>query len=85
MKPPPPIVTDHAVLRYLERAMGVDIEGLRKRIERTTAEAREHGASAACVQGVKYQIGRSGRVVTVTGTHSVKSKRAQRLRRRHDG
>lgn len=32
-------VTDHAVLRYMERVMGVDVDGIRRQIGREAAEA----------------------------------------------
>lgn len=84
MKTPRPLVTDHAVLRYLERVYGVDIEGLRRRIEHVTHEAREHGAVAANCDGVHYKLSKSGRVITVTGTKGrTESNRALRWKARH--
>ncbi len=32
-------ITDHAVLRYLERGLGVDVAGLRRRIARSPSPA----------------------------------------------
>lgn len=29
VEPPPPVVTDHALLRYLQRVMGIDIDRFR--------------------------------------------------------
>lgn len=81
--PPPPLVTDHAVLRYLERVYGVDIDALRARIERITAEARAQGARGLNSDGVAYQLSQGGRVITVTGTKGRKaSTRAARWKRR---
>ncbi|MEL7167538.1 MAG: hypothetical protein AAGL96_18910 [Pseudomonadota bacterium] len=83
MKQLRPIVSDHAVLRYIERVYGVDIEGLRKRIERITDEAREKGASGVNSGGVSYKLSGSGRVITVTGTLGRSlSTRAERWKRR---
>lgn len=75
------IVTDHAVLRYLERVYGVDVAGLRARIERATAEGRRMGADAVNSDGVSYRL-REGRVTTIWGIHSPLSKRAVRWMRR---
>tara|TARA_R100000365_G_C2716638_1_gene50363 strand:+ start:207 stop:461 length:255 start_codon:yes stop_codon:yes gene_type:complete len=74
------IVTDHAVLRYLERVYGVDVRGLRLRIERVTAEARIQGANAVISDGVKYRFSRSGRVVTIVGCESAVTNRGKRWR-----
>lgn len=74
------IVTDHAVLRYLERVYGVDIRSLRLRIERVTAEARGQGANAVISDGVKYRFSRSGRVVTIVGCDSAVTNRGKRWR-----
>lgn len=51
------VVTDHAVLRYLERIEGVDVARIRRRIEKLTRIAIDHdGASAVVVDGVRYKI-----------------------------
>ena len=78
MKPRVNPVTDHAVIRYLERVYGVDVQGLRERIAASTLVARAAGAASVQVKGVRYVIGRDGRVITVHGTHKVLSKRALR-------
>lgn len=57
-------VSDHAVLRYLERAMGFDIAGVRRHIEQTCAGAAVAGATALRADGVVY-IMEQGRVITV--------------------
>ena len=79
----PSIVTDHALVRYLERVYGVDMEGLRRRIEQVTEDARAQGASAANCDGVSYRLSDNGRVVSVTGVNGQpSSNRARRWRRR---
>jgi|GEM_PF-1130611 len=61
-KPPP--VSDHAVLRYLQRVAGVDVEGIRNRIWEQSRAAVSAGANRATVGGIQYRFS-SGRVVTV--------------------
>lgn len=54
MKKPVAHVTDHAVLRYLERAKGIDIDAIRVELGHIVDKAIEMGAGAAVVDGVKY-------------------------------
>lgn len=55
-------VSDHAVIRYLERVWGVDIDGLRKRIERKAQPGVDLGACAVNVGDHKFVL--DGPVVT---------------------
>lgn len=48
-------VTDHAVVRYLERARGFDIEGVRRHIAETCA-AGVVGATCVRSEGVRFGI-----------------------------
>ena len=84
-------ITDHAVLRYLERACGVNVEALRRRIARRAAlpcpAPRSIDAHALVHEGLKYHFRSDGdgmvTLVTVTAVGDGQiSKRAQRLRRR---
>lgn len=75
-------VTDHAVLRYLERVYGVDVKGIRKRIALSTEVARKAGASAAISDGVKYALSPNGRVTTVTGITKPMTNRGERWKAR---
>lgn len=72
-----PRVTDHAVLRYLERAKGFDIEAVRRHIEDLCAGAIVAGATCVRAEGVKFEIA-AGKVVTVTpgGSGPNRTKRA---------
>lgn len=61
------MVTDHALVRYMERVLGMDTEGLRDTI--LTAEQK---AQAVALQAVKIPLGenvyavvKGGRVVTI--------------------
>lgn len=59
-------VTDHAVLRYLERVEGIDIEAVRRRIGKTVDLAGDHPAASAILSnGVRYHL-RACVVVTIT-------------------
>lgn len=64
MKRPATPVSDHAVLRYLERVMGFDVETLRCEIGRFCDDAAKLGATAVTVSGWTFRI-RDGVVVTV--------------------
>lgn len=70
-------VTDHAVLRYLERVHGVDMEGLRRRIGRRVDRGVMFGAGRVKIDGVVFCL--SGKTVT-TVVKSDQRKRGQRGR-----
>lgn len=57
-------VTDHAVLRWLERHGFVDTEAVRERIYRETREALNSGASRLVINGTEYRM-KGGVVVTL--------------------
>ncbi len=67
-------VTDHAIIRYLERQWGVDIAGLKYRIGRRADLALDTGATAVNVDGLHYVI-QDGCVVSVTKVKRRKGKR----------
>lgn len=56
MKNPPIQVSDHAVLRYLERKGGFNIDGLRKEIATRAEPAHQAGASSVIVDGIAFII-----------------------------
>ncbi len=56
MKTPRLRVSDHAVLRHLERVGGFDIEGLRRQIARRLEAAAAGGAQAVVVEDHVYLI-----------------------------
>lgn len=66
MKKPLNPVTDHAVVRYLERVKGLDVEALRAEIGGKVALGIAHGASSVVSQGYRYMLSASGHVLTVT-------------------
>lgn len=65
-------VTDHAVLRWLERVAMIDIEAVRVQIHRETREALNSGAKRVVVNGTDYRM--QGGVVTtvITGRRKVR-------------
>ena len=56
MKKPLAHVTDHAVLRYLQRVKGIDIEGARLELGHVVDKAVEAGAGAAVIDGIRYVL-----------------------------
>jgi len=86
-----PHITDHAVLRYLERGFGVDVDGLRRRMTAMLPGAQsvveEFGEGAIIRDGLCFHLTRqddgSAVLVSVTSAQaSHLSNRALRLRRR---
>jgi diphthamide biosynthesis methyltransferase len=62
-----PFVSDHALLRYLERARGIDVELIRGHIALLCAPAAAAGArNYRAADGVTY-VFKKGHVVTVMG------------------
>lgn len=74
-------VTDHALVRYLDRVHGVDIERLRLRIARAARSGTEVGADAVVKDGVRYCLA-DHTVVTVTGPAGRPCKRGLRARKK---
>ena len=66
---PAPVVTDHALVRYLERVVGIDVEAHRREVAGLVGVAVEHGASALVHDGHRYRIS-DFRVTTVVPVHS---------------
>lgn len=64
-----PVITDHAMLRYLERVVGIDVTAHRRAAEHQVSEAVARGASALVSGGFRYVI-RENRVTTVMPRHS---------------
>jgi hypothetical protein len=61
-------VTDHAILRYLERAHGLDVEAVRRHIATRCATGAELRAATVIVERVKFVLADRGAdlaVVTV--------------------
>jgi len=61
-------VTDHALLRYIERVLGIDVAAQRSTIGE--ACARHQGAPCVKIEGARFLL-RDGRVVTVLDGETV--------------
>ena len=58
-------ITDHAVIRYLERVRGVDIDAVRREISTKTALIQDYpGATGILVDGFRYVIA-NGAILTI--------------------
>lgn len=75
LKPSPePRCSEHALLRYIERVHGIDVEAIRAEIMTPSiVEALKMGASAVTVNNVKFKCS-AGTIVTVLADE-VKPKR----------
>lgn len=60
-----PRVTDHAVVRYLERARGYDMEAVRAHIAGLCAGASASGSRCLLAEGVRFELAVDGAVITV--------------------
>lgn len=47
------VVTDHAIVRYLERARGIDIDPIRRHIADLAVRGVEAGATGVIIEDVK--------------------------------
>ena len=86
------VVSDHAVLRYLERGCGVDIDAIRAHIARQAI--RQVGTQFHRTAGAEFRVNSAGlkflfqvedevpTLTTVVGTQDLQSKRAIRMRMR---
>jgi hypothetical protein len=63
-------VTDHAVLRYLERAHGLDIEAVRQHIASRCTTGAELNALSVIVEKVKFVL-HEGAVITTLRSRTV--------------
>lgn len=63
-------VTDHAVLRYLERGHGIDVAAARAHIAQLCANGARYGAHAVAVEDVKFILV-GGTVVTTVKRRTV--------------
>lgn len=50
------VISDHAMLRYIERVIGVDLEPIRQKIVDTVEPAYKAGATRISADGVTYSI-----------------------------
>jgi hypothetical protein len=79
IKKPLTQVSDHAVIRYLERVLQMDVETIRREIGRKVDRGAGMGASGVRIDGFVYKL-RDGHVTTV-----VDAARPERGQCRRDG
>ena len=65
MKKPAIHITDHALLRYLERVLGYDVETLRRQIGHEISARTSGDATSVKMDGYQYRIENKA-VVTIT-------------------
>lgn len=73
-------VSDHAVLRWLERVEGVDVRAIKRRIRKAVTRGAGLGARSVTLDGVNYslQYHETGdAVVTTTHSHQVRGHLAE--------
>ena len=78
------VVTDHAVLRYIERAYNLDIEDIRAGIARVCARGVAHGAPYVTHRRMRYVL-RGDSVVTTLRAEWVWHLDTIRRRQAHHG
>lgn len=84
MKKPLIPVTDHAVIRYLERVLHINIEAHRREIGRRVDRAAELGAAAVVLDGHRYII-TDGAVTTIMFASKPNLRTGRVRRERPDG
>jgi hypothetical protein len=84
MKKPLAHVTDHAVLRHLERVLGVDVEAIRRELGHKVDAAVEAGAVATVSEGIRYILIEDRLVSCVPVKSTPVRGRAMRRRRVRD-
>lgn len=79
MKKPITKISDHALMRYLERVKGMDLEQIRREIGRKIDLVNDHpGANGVRVDGFLFRL--QDGVVTTVLPNKVKRKRKGRVR-----
>lgn len=63
-------VSDHALLRWLERVEGVDIDALRRRIAKAVRRGVDERAEGVRVDGVTFKVQYNTDCAVVTTTHT---------------
>lgn len=72
------IVSDHALIRYLERGMGLNIEIVRQHILSICGDAAAFGAVCVRAEGLRFEID-GNRICTVTPDHVTPNRTGQEL------
>lgn len=72
------VVTDHALIRYLERVMGLNVEIVREHIHAICGGAAAFGAVCVRAEGLRFEID-GNRICTVTPDHITPNRTGQDL------
>lgn len=72
------VVSDHAILRYLERGMGLNINIVREHILSICGDAAAFGAVCVRAEGLRFEID-GNRICTVTPDHVTPNRTGQEL------
>lgn len=63
-----PHISDHAVLRYIQRKMGFDLDAIRAEIMTPTVYyAIKAGACKVTIEGYSYMVSKEGCITTIIG------------------
>ena len=73
----------HALERYLERVLGLNIERITRKIEYAGQEAFDAGAAAVTIDGVRFPITEVGTIVTALPSKSLARKPQKELNYGH--
>lgn len=74
----PVMVSDHALIRYIERVLGYDVEGLRAKITARASPAAAVGAVHLVADGFRY-VFVEGVMVTVYADNGIDARTAYKL------
>lgn len=79
---PRALVSDHALLRYMERVLRIDVEALRLDVARIVEVGVEHGASGVQAGGYSYKLdgARVTRVLTTATPNIRLGRKARKFR-----
>ncbi|WP_238121976.1 MULTISPECIES: hypothetical protein [unclassified Xanthobacter] len=83
-RPPSPTVSDHAVLRELERRFGIDVEAVRRDIATRVRAAVAAGAVGVVADGLRYILRGSHVVTVIRGDRSAVAEAQQAEGVRHE-
>lgn len=77
-----PRLSDHAILRYLERTQGIDINAIRRELmNENVRKAILAGATGITVNGYRMKVSRDGVIMTVLDRECSKPYRKYRIKR----
>lgn len=81
MKKPMAYVTDHALLRHLERVRAIDIEAVRRELGHKVDAAIEAGASSTVAEGIRYVL-IEDRLISCVPVKSIPLRNGRKRRRK---